>query len=180
MAAEGSSAGTDASQHLGFVSHSDLSELYSHSENCGQILYKFSEVNSSVRCEIEYYLGVIEGIFHVYEFHLKTAAVDFFLAEFHGAGFFLLVFLMLDHVLVGCDPDDGLERSHDLAVINFGVCHGHFAELRAPCGLYYYVISCFKVVSAGIKVVYLACGLESYSYYCYHISILLYLKNHAP
>ena len=83
------SAGADTADYLGLVADSDLPQLYSGTENGGQILDQRAEIHPPVGREIEDQLGVVQRELGFHQFHVELVGCNFFLENRECIFFFL-------------------------------------------------------------------------------------------
>ena len=98
MAAKRSSTYAKTAKQLRFISHSDLPKLNSCSENCRKILYKSTEIHSSLCSKIKQCLSSVEGILYIDKLHFEAVLFDLLLTNCIG----LLLFLMIQFRNVRC------------------------------------------------------------------------------
>ena len=116
------------------ISDADLAQLDPCAEHACQILYERAEVNPSVGGEVENYLAVVKGVFHVYELHLKPVSGNFLLTDFARFLFLYMVFREVVEVFFGGYADEGLERMSKVFLADLLVCHRYLAALQSARG----------------------------------------------
>ena len=106
MTAERSSAYSVATDYLGLISYTDLSELDPSLEYSRKVFYQLSEIDPAVGSKVKEDLVVVECILCIYEFHLKVVLLDLLKADLKCFFFFFTVFFFLFVILgAGCSKN---------------------------------------------------------------------------
>ena len=141
MAAKLSSADPDSSADLRLISYTDLAKFDPGTEYRCQILYQFTEINSSVCGKVKQHFIVVKGIFCIDQLHLQSMLVDLFQTNLKCFFFFFAILFFYTAVILCRQADHCLKRLGDLFILHFLRSHHNVTEFYSSRGLYNYLIA---------------------------------------
>ena len=171
MAAQTSSTYTDSTKNLRFITNTDLSKFNTCFENCCEILYKLTEINSAVCRKIKQYFIVIKCIFRIYQLHLQTMLTNLLLTDFKRFSLSDSVLCLSLIILLCRYAEYFFERMNNIFLTYFSRCKYNFPVLYSTGSLHDHMIASFNLVILRAEIINLAYITKSYAYYfCHSIS----------
>ena len=161
MAAEGLAADTQTAQHTGLVTHADLAQLDTGTENAGQILHQGAEVHAALGGEEKDDLAGVKAELHLHQLHVQLVALHQLLADPHGLFFTAAVLIDLLLVLRSGQTHHRAQGLHHHFVLNKAVGADTGAVFQTLSGLHDDALTGGHPQPVGVKIILLSARFEA-------------------
>ena len=169
LTADGTTARTEAAQHLCLVTHTDLAKLDACFQRVCKVLDQLAEVHPLVCGEVEHDLAAIERVLHVHELHVQLVILDLLQANGERFALFGGILGTKPLVLVGGKADDRLERRDQLAFLHLFYGAGNLTEFQPTCRFHDDAVAILQQKLQRIEIIDSSARFKFYSYYFNHV-----------
>jgi hypothetical protein len=169
-------AATDTAAHFSLVAYAHLAHFNSDPEFFDQHFYKLSKIYASLGCEKKSKFASIEGFFYGKEIHLQCEFANALQTKGMRPFFVGQILFALVEIFLSRQPENLFEQLAGLFSFAEGRRHHDGSETEPLFRFNDHMITPVKDKYTTVKIIYLACGFESYADYFFHFSKYLSLS----